>query len=59
MNTLVGVTKVRNGVWHIAYDHSCECGCTKKRYTFTINQKSEPARATAQNKVDEHYNLNK
>jgi len=59
MNKVVGITKVRDGVWHIAYDHSCECGCTKKRYAFTVNQKTEPAASTAQTKADEHYTLNK
>lgn len=55
MNKLVGINKVRDGVWHIAYDHHCGCGCTKKRYTLTHKQKNYPTDKKAQELIDEHY----
>jgi hypothetical protein len=56
MNKVIAITKIRDGVWHVAYDHVCGCGCTKTRYATTVNQTSKPAQSTAQKAADEHYN---
>jgi|GEM_PF-5463115 len=56
MNKVVGIVKVRDGIWHISYDHHCGCGCTKKRYTFTTNQNAKPGKNKAQQLADEDFN---
>ena len=57
MNKAVGdPVKVRAGVWHISYDHECECGCKSTRYTTILHQNAKPGKNKIQNTIDEHYN---
>lgn len=50
------ITAVRPGVWLIVYMYECECGCTKKRYNFTHNQKVKPTDNKAKQLADADYN---
>lgn len=56
MNTFIGIVKVRDGVWHISYDHECGCGCTKNRYVFVVNQVKQPSKTKTQQLIDDDFN---
>lgn len=55
-NEVKSVVPVRDGVWFISYVHECGCGCTKKRYNFTHNQKVKPTENKAKQLADADYN---
>lgn len=53
--TVQNVTKIRTGVWFISYTHECDCGCKTTRHSLTVEQKTKPSKAKAQELANGDY----
>lgn len=54
--TVKNIAPIRTGLWLIVYTYECECGCTKKRFNFTVSQKTKPTDNKAKQLADADYN---
>lgn len=53
--TFIDIVNIRIGNWLVSYDHECDCGCTKKRYTFVIKQDVKPTLEQSNLQIEQDY----